>query len=577
MRLAIPLLAWCASVTMAWAQPMPAGPEFRVNSDTTGAQGYGSVAVTADGGFVVVWQSPGDGSSYGVFSRRYDSAGARAGAEFQVNTYTTGKQYAAFRRGVAAMAAGGFVVVWQSEGQDGDGFGVFGQRFDSSGGSAGAEFLVNTYTTSNQRWPAVAGGPAGGFVVVWRSDDQDGDGRGVFGQRFDSGGGRLDAEFEVNTYTTGLQDYPAVAALPDRGFLVAWHGYGAGDSSGNGISAQRFGSTGAPAGAEFQVNSYTTSDQEFPSIATGPGGGFVVVWDSGGGSNENVLGRRFDSSGATTGPEFQVNTYTTGRQTYPMVAADIDGDFVVVWDGEDANDDGVFGQRFDRVATRLGGEFPVNTYTTGAQRYADITANAAGDLVVVWQSEFGQDGDAAGIFGQRIGDPCGNGVLDAGEECDDGNRLAGDCCGATCRFEPSGTACDDADQCTTLAQCEAGECRGRETVPADVVCRLTEIGAAPCGGEILPKKLQRRVDKNVKRAVRFVGKAERAASTRKRNADKKVKRFRKRAAKQVAAISRQAARAARSRKQNRRISESCQAQIDALVGAVRQLIDDFAF
>jgi cysteine-rich repeat protein len=33
-------------------------------------------------------------------------------------------------------------------------------------------------------------------------------------------------------------------------------------------------------------------------------------------------------------------------------------------------------------------------------------------------------------------DACGNGTLDVGEECDDGNTLDGDCCSATCRDEP---------------------------------------------------------------------------------------------------------------------------------------------
>src|SRR4029450_6738360 len=38
---------------------------------------------------------------------------------------------------------------------------------------------------------------------------------------------------------------------------------------------------------------------------------------------------------------------------------------------------------------------------------------------------------------------CGNGVVEAklGEQCDDGNRLSGDCCSGTCRFDPTGPPC----------------------------------------------------------------------------------------------------------------------------------------
>jgi cysteine-rich repeat protein len=62
-------------------------------------------------------------------------------------------------------------------------------------------------------------------------------------------------------------------------------------------------------------------------------------------------------------------------------------------------------------------------------------------------------------------DTCGNGVLDAGEECDDGNALDGDCCSARCRFEPAGSACSDGNACTQVDACDgAGTCVGSSPV-----------------------------------------------------------------------------------------------------------------
>ncbi|HIF98382.1 MAG TPA: hypothetical protein EYQ54_15395, partial [Myxococcales bacterium] len=62
---------------------------------------------------------------------------------------------------------------------------------------------------------------------------------------------------------------------------------------------------------------------------------------------------------------------------------------------------------------------------------------------------------------------CGDGVVEIGEECDDGNVLAGDCCSATCVFEAAGTSCDDGDACTAPDQCDAiGAC----TQSTPVVC-----------------------------------------------------------------------------------------------------------
>ena len=102
------------------------------------------------------------------------------GPEFLVNTETSGHQIFS---SVAADPSGNFVVVWQSDLQDGSGFGIFGQRYLSGGAPLGPEFRVNTFTTGAQRKPSVAADTAGNFVVVWQSADQDGSGYGVFGQR----------------------------------------------------------------------------------------------------------------------------------------------------------------------------------------------------------------------------------------------------------------------------------------------------------------------------------------------------------------------------------------------------------
>jgi cysteine-rich repeat protein len=62
--------------------------------------------------------------------------------------------------------------------------------------------------------------------------------------------------------------------------------------------------------------------------------------------------------------------------------------------------------------------------------------------------------------GSCIGLPCGDGILDPGEDCDDGNTVNGDCCAANCSAEPDGGACDDGETCTTSDQCAAGACVG---------------------------------------------------------------------------------------------------------------------
>ncbi len=53
---------------------------------------------------------------------------------------------------------------------------------------------------------------------------------------------------------------------------------------------------------------------------------------------------------------------------------------------------------------------------------------------------------------------CGNGVVTAGEACDDGNLAGGDCCDPTCTPGPDGAPCDDGDACSAGDTCDAGRC-----------------------------------------------------------------------------------------------------------------------
>ncbi len=179
----------------------------------------------AGGDFVVVWIGSGQyGSGLDVFGQLFNSGGISIGAEFQVNTYTSDTQ---FYPTVAMNGGGGFVVVWSSREQDGPGSGVFGQMFNRAGNPIGAEFQVNTYTTGYQYLPAVARSVAGEFVVVWDgSYGKDGSSFGVFGQMFNSGGSPVGAEFQVNTYTTGYQYRAAVATNADGDFVVVWTSLG---------------------------------------------------------------------------------------------------------------------------------------------------------------------------------------------------------------------------------------------------------------------------------------------------------------------------------------------------------------
>ena len=221
---------------------------------------YPAVAADAAGNFVVVWRAVRARTAFSavISGQRFDSAGDKIGSEFQVNARHREQRATA---GVAAADSGRFVVVWSTYHPGTLELGRL--RATIRLGAvlrAGGEFQVNTYTTNVQWVPGVDADGAGNFVVVWNSLGQDGAAWGVFGQRFDAEGSRVGREFQVNTYTTNYQTTGSAVAIDDSGnFVVAWNSYPGQDGSRRAFSASASPLDGGPVEGEFQVNTYTTS------------------------------------------------------------------------------------------------------------------------------------------------------------------------------------------------------------------------------------------------------------------------------------------------------------------------------
>ena len=378
------LLLLVASDLMA-QEPKPLGPEFQVNTQTTGQQGRSDVASFPDGSFVVVWSDGwGAAGETSIRAQRYAPGGSPVSGEFQVSTYTS---YDPTLPRVDGAADGSFVVVWEtSVGPEGGGLDISGQRFAADGSPQGGEFIVNSWTEGAQRAPAVASATDGSFVVAW--DSYGGYGSDTFtpsiqAQRYDAAGQAVGGQFQVNLTTAGFQKYPSVAVFDDGGFVITWFSTdphtsirgrvyseaGAGGSEleinanpvtvsarapvavsggaffvtwegrapddSSAIQGRLFSDAGVPLGKELRINSYTENTQARPDIAVAPSGGLLVAWASGGSpeddSGTSVQARWLRKNGFPSGPEFQANTYTPGSQELPGAGVAADGTFVLTW------------------------------------------------------------------------------------------------------------------------------------------------------------------------------------------------------------------------------------------------------
>ena len=197
-------------------------------------------------------------------------------------------------------------------------------------------------------------------------------------------------ELPVNQFVTSDQDTPVVAAVPCGGFVAVWESQTQ-DGSLETVVVRRFDRFGRPAGDEQVVNVVSMDDQADPAVAVAADGSFVVVWDSAGGQDgdqRGIYGRRYDSTGTALGMPFLVNDVTEGDQNDAVVAMRADQGFVVVWEDDpiDGSGENLFGRLFDTDGMPVAASFPINVLTAFDQEDAEIGSDALGCFVVVWET-----------------------------------------------------------------------------------------------------------------------------------------------------------------------------------------------
>jgi hypothetical protein len=131
-------------------------------------------------------------------------------------------------------------------------------------------------------------------------------------------------------------------------------------------------------GPEIRVNSTTQGSQASPAVAGGALGSFVAVWlgpDGSGG--QQVFGQRFDALGARQGGEIRISS--AGNVTVqPRVAASPDGGFVAAWISG-----GVQVRFYGPDGAPRGEAARVDVPATQVQD-ADVAVDGAGEAMVVW-------------------------------------------------------------------------------------------------------------------------------------------------------------------------------------------------
>lgn len=330
-------------------------------------------------------------------------------AETRVNTAPAVTQS---ETAIAPLADGGYQVFWL--GTDRTGFGLFGQRFSANGSPVDAAVRVN-----QDPFQANDGGIGattlddGTVFVVWQSRATGMSGfSDILSQTFDASGIAVVGGFTVSTSGPGaLARNPVVTSLANGGALVAWTSDGQ-DGAGQTIMGRVTFDFGGGAGSPFVINTTTAGEQLDPAAAQSGSGAALVVWNGPDADGEGIHGRRFDADGAPIGNDFLINETTANSQIMPSVAALKDGGYAVTWlSFGNFGDADVYARVFDANGTAVGGEFLVNVDTSGpgGQLYPSVAALDGGGFVVSWtdfdQATFQSDVAAQryDVMGQAVG------------------------------------------------------------------------------------------------------------------------------------------------------------------------------
>lgn len=218
--------------------------------------------------------------------------------------------------------------------------------------------------------PAIADLPDGGFIAAW----SDG---GVFVQRFDPRGAATGTIVSLRGGPAGpLQWNPAVAAAPDGQIAVVWVEPGEGDLKARVLSG------GLPASPAFEL-AVGIEPAIIAEVVAEPEGSFIAVWQEG----EDIGFARFDASGLEQWRSLGSSRGCSLRE--PSLAAHPEEGVVLAWvedcDGPPATQS-VRARRLSRFGgplaplMELTGELPFGTVTAPA-----VAMDASGRLAAVWK------------------------------------------------------------------------------------------------------------------------------------------------------------------------------------------------
>jgi hypothetical protein len=300
----------------------------------------------------------------------------------------------------AVSSAGEALVVWYGEaaGQATPDLDIYGRVFGPSGAPRGEPFRVNAAPAGQQRRPAVAANPRGGFVAVWDRGT-----RTVWARRLAADGAPIGDDIPVSQSDAIHRD-PDVAVAADGSFVVAWQLTPA--QGPDRVALRRFTAEGLPAGAE-RTPLPGAASQINPALAALPGGAAALAWEQPG-----AIGlARLDAAGALAAPPATVAA--AGEPQDPTVAAGPRGEVLVAWSDAAAGGT-IYARAYGPDGAPRGEQAALAPAAAAGRSLPSAAVAADGSALVAWADPAPQGGAPLGVAARAVdaaGAPLGGLVL----------------------------------------------------------------------------------------------------------------------------------------------------------------------
>lgn len=362
-------------------------PEF-VAGDVAGAIDYKPVvSELADGGFIIVWYSAyyqnGAISSH-VLAQIYNADGSARGDTFTVNDSTVGLVR---EIDVTGLTGGGFTIAWSiSSGRTA----VFSKQYDDNGLETAANVQVSPDENGNFQNPSLISTDDGGYILTYDSYHNNGD---VIAQVYDANGQN------INTVTLGSdvsagsnQKNPDAIMLSDGTLMVVWEQYNSTTNS-KAIMGRHFDAQLNPLGSEFQISTATALFQSDAVLTALDGGGFAVAWVE---SDPNVnstaysiYGRVYDNTLNPVSTDYYMGT-TRHTTAFDLTSLEGGGFTLIYQQSGSISEQFIVGKRYDETGAMVEDAFRVSAEDPAYAEYSPSAVTLSdGRILVTWEDSNG--------------------------------------------------------------------------------------------------------------------------------------------------------------------------------------------